>query len=150
MNLKNILRGIPLFNNLSDEDLDLLASKLRKEDYPKGTTLFEEGDVGDTMYIVESGQLAVIAQNGGERIASMGPGNFVGDIALLLPQPRTATVQVSIDARLWLLGRKDFDELIDTRPALALEMLRELSRRLVTTTRKPRLQPGLNDLAQGG
>ncbi|HHJ06010.1 MAG TPA: cyclic nucleotide-binding domain-containing protein, partial [Anaerolineae bacterium] len=141
MDLKSILRGVPLFNNLNDEDLTLLASKLRKEDYPKGTTLFKKGDVGDTMYIVESGQLTVIGDAGDEPIALMGPGNFVGDIALLLPEPRTATVEVSIDARLWLLGQKDFDQLIDTRPALALEMLRELSRRLVTTTRKTRKKP---------
>jgi len=141
LDLKSILRGVPLFHNLNDEDLDLLASKLRKEDYPKGTTLFQKGDVGDTMYIVESGQLTVLGGNGDEPIALMGPGNFVGDIALLLPEPRTATVKVSIDARLWLLGQKDFDQLIDTRPALALEMLRELSRRLVTTTRKTRKKP---------
>ena len=141
MDLKSILRGVPLFNHLNDEDLTLLASKLRKEDYPKGTTLFRKGDVGDTMYIVESGQLTVLGDNGDEPIALMGPGNFVGDIALLLPEPRTATVEVSIDAKLWLLGQKDFDPLIDTRPALALEMLRELSRRLVTTTRKTRKKP---------
>jgi predicted acylesterase/phospholipase RssA len=141
LDLKSILRGVPLFTHLNDEDLNLLASKLRKEDYPKGTILFKKGDVGDTMYIVESGQLTVVGDNGDEPIASMGPGNFVGDIALLLPEPRTATVKVSIDARLWLLGQKDFDELLDTRPALALEMLRELSRRLVTTTRKTRKKP---------
>jgi predicted acylesterase/phospholipase RssA/CRP-like cAMP-binding protein len=138
LSLKNILRGIPLFKNLTDEDLDLIASRLRKEDHPKGNILFEEGDPGDAMYLVESGQLAVVGQKHGEHIALIGPGNFVGDISLILAQPRTATVQVTIDAQLWLLEKKDFDDLITTRPSIALEMMRELSRRLVTTTRRKR------------
>ncbi|MFQ5578836.1 MAG: Crp/Fnr family transcriptional regulator, partial [Anaerolineae bacterium] len=138
MSLKSILKGIPLFKNLTDEDLKLVASRLHQQSYPKGTILFNEGDRGDAMYLVESGQLTVIGQEGEERIATIGPGNFVGDIVLLLPQPRTATVEVTIDARLWLLSKKDFDDLIASRPGIALEMMRELSRRLVTTTRRKR------------
>ena len=138
MNLRSILKGIPLFKHLDDEDLELLASHLHRESYPKGTILFNEGDIGDTMYLVESGQLAVVGDDARETIAFMGPGNFVGDISLLLAQPRTATVQVTIDVNLWILHKKNFDTLIDTRPSIALEMMRELSRRLVTTNRRKR------------
>jgi NTE family protein len=135
---KDILRGIPLFNNLNDDDLQLIASRLYKESYAKGTVIFREGDFGDTMYLVESGQVAVLSQEVKEPIALLGPGNFAGEISLLLAQPRTASLEVTIDAQLWALHKEDFDDLISTRPAIALEMMRELSKRLVTTTRRKR------------
>lgn len=135
---KDILRGIPLFNNLSDKDLRLIADRLRKESYAKGVVVFREGDVGDTMYVVESGQVVVVSQETNETIAVLGPGSFVGEISLLLAQPRTASLEVTIDAQLWALSKADFEDLISTRPAIALEMMRELSKRLVSTTRRRR------------
>jgi len=135
---KEILKAIPLFKNLNDDDLELIAACLHKENYPKGKVVFKEGDIGDTMYLVESGQVQVVGAEQAEPIAVMGPNNFVGDLALLLGQPRTAALQVTIDAQLWALKKEDFDNLIDTRPTIALEMMRELSRRLVTTTRRKR------------
>lgn len=137
---KDILRGIPLFNNLSDGDLRFIASRLRRESYPKGTLIFSEGDIGDTMYVVESGQVVVFSQASRETIAVLGPGTFVGEISLLLAQPRTASLEVTIDAQLWALCKQDFEDLISTRPAMALEMMRELSKRLVSTTRRRRRQ----------
>jgi predicted acylesterase/phospholipase RssA/CRP-like cAMP-binding protein len=135
---KDILRGIPLFNNLGDEDLRLIAKHLRQESYPKGAVVFREGDFGDTMYVVESGQVVVVSQATGETIALLGPGSFVGEISLLLAQPRTASLEVTLDAQLWALNKNDFESLISTRPAMALEMMRELSKRLVSTTRRRR------------
>ena len=142
MSLKSILRSIPLFNNLSDDDLDLIATRLHKETYAKGSVIFREGELGDSMYLVESGQVAVVGEATGETIALLGPGSFAGETSLILAQPRTATLQVVIDAHLWVLNQKDFNELIISRPAMALEMLREVSQRLVTTTRGKRRHTG--------
>ncbi|MEM7034960.1 MAG: cyclic nucleotide-binding and patatin-like phospholipase domain-containing protein [Chloroflexota bacterium] len=135
-----MLKAIPLFRNLDDDDLDVIAAQLNKVDYPRGSIVFQEGDVGDSMYLVESGQVQVIGQDQDEIIAMMGPGNFVGDLALLLGQPRSAALEVTIDARLWALSKDDFDNLIDTRPTIALEMMRELSRRMVRTARRRRIR----------
>ena len=132
-----ILRSIPLFKNLSNDDLKLLATRLNKVSYNKGQTVFEEDEVGDTMYLVESGQVAVVGRQAGD-IAHLGPGSFVGEISLLLAQPRTASLQVMIDAELWALNKKDFEELLTTRPTIGLEMMREISQRLVSTTRGKR------------
>lgn len=132
-----ILRSIPLFKNLSNEDLKLLANRLNKVSYAKGQVVFEEDEVGDTMYLVESGQVAVVARHSGD-VAHLGPGSFVGEISLLLAQPRTASLQVMIDAVLWALNKKDFEELLATRPTIGLEMMREISQRLVSTTRGKR------------
>jgi CRP-like cAMP-binding protein len=140
LTLLYILRGIPLFKNLDDNDLKLIAGKLRQERYAKGDFVFKEGDVGDTMYLVESGQVAVVQDDAGEAIAYLGPGSFVGEISLLLAQPRTASLKVIIDAELWALRKQAFEELLNARPSIGLEMMRELSQRLVTTTRGKKRQ----------
>ncbi len=145
MILSNILKNTPLFKNLSKDDSELVVKYLTLETYSKGTFVFHKGDVGGVMYLVESGQLAVLDDEELESIALLGPGNFVGDLSLLLGEKRTASVKVIIDARLWILHKKDFDVLVSSRPSIAIEMTRELGRRLVTTTqrkarsRKPRI-----------
>lgn len=131
-----ILRSIALFKNLSNEDLKLIAGRLKKESYPKGSFVFREGDTGDTMYLVESGQVAVVRKDDRETVAYLGPGSFVGEISLLLSQPRTASLKVMIDVDLWALRKQDFEELLATQPSIGMEMTRELSQRLVTTTRR--------------
>jgi predicted acylesterase/phospholipase RssA len=131
-----ILRGIPLFNNLEEKDLKLIASYLHKETYVKGDMVFNEGDVGDSMYLVESGQVAVRHANSDDTIAVLGPGSFVGETALLLAQPRTAGLQVVIDAELWVLSKEELEQILNSSPSIGLEMMRELSQRLVTTTRR--------------
>ena len=129
-----MLKNIPLFKNLAEDDLALVATQLYRENYPKGATVFNKGDFGDTLYLIESGQVAVVGENGKETIAFLGPGSFVGEISLLLASPRSATLQVLLDARMWTLSKTNFERLINTRPAIALEMMREMSKRLMTTT----------------
>ena len=131
-----ILRSISLFSNLSNEDLKLIANRLHKKTYAKGAYVFKEGDTGDAMYIVESGQVAVVRNDERETVAYLGPGNFVGEISLLLSQPRTAGLKVIIDAEMWALRKQDFEELLATHPTFGREMTRELSQRLVKTTRR--------------
>jgi predicted acylesterase/phospholipase RssA len=131
-----ILRGIPLFKNLENKDLKLIASYLHKETYARGDMVFNEGDVGDSMYLVESGQVEVRHAGSDETIAVLGPGSFVGETALLLAQPRTAGLRVAIDAELWVLSKEELDQVLKSNPAIGLEMMRELSQRLVATTRQ--------------
>ncbi|MCB0196250.1 MAG: patatin-like phospholipase family protein [Anaerolineae bacterium] len=129
-----MLKNIPLFRNLSDDDLELIATQLYHESHRKGSIIFKKGDVGDKLYLIESGQVTVVGEDGRETIAFMGPGSFVGEISLLLDRPRSATLQVMLDARMWILSRQNFERLINTRPSIALEMMREMSKRLVNTT----------------
>ena len=136
MQPKEVLKSVPLFRNLGEDDLDLLADRLHRERYSKDTMVFRKGDFGDKMYIVDSGQVAVLGDGAKETIALMGPGSFVGETSLLLAQPRTAHLRVMLDAQLWVLDRTNFEELISSRPSIALEMLREISKRLVTTTQR--------------
>ena len=134
--LEQRLRAIPLFRDLPDESLRSIAARLKGERYPRGAVIFREGDAGDAMYLVESGQLEVTTGVGGaeQALAYLGPGSFVGEIALLLGQPRSATLRVVIDADLWALHKQDLEGLLAEYPSIALHFTRELGQRLVATS----------------
>ena len=134
--LDHRLRVIPLFRDLPDESLKSIATRLKQERYPQGAVIFREGDAGDAMYVVESGQLEVSTGSGDSEhpLAYLGPGSFVGEIALLLGQPRSATLKVVIDADLWVLHKEDLEELLAEYPSIALHFTHELWQRLVTTS----------------
>jgi len=138
--MRQALKEIPLFKNLSDEDLDSIAARLKHESYAKGKVIFEQGDVGDAMYLVESGQVIVWDEKEKRALAYLGQGSFVGEIALLLPEPRTASLRVGLDANLYVLKKEDFDQLLNERPTIAVYMTRVLSQRLLDTT-KERFKP---------
>lgn len=134
--LEQSLRIVPLFRDLPDGSLKSIATRLRQARYPQGAVIFREGDAGDAMYLVESGQLEVATGVGDSEqpLAYLGPGNFVGEISLLLGQPRSATLKVVIDAELWVLHKQDLEELLAEYPSIALHFTRELGQRLVTTS----------------
>jgi predicted acylesterase/phospholipase RssA len=132
--LEHRLRAIPLFRDLPEESLKFIHSRLKRERYPQGAVVFRQGDEGDAMYLVESGQVQVVAEDIQQPLAYLGPGSFVGEIALLLGQPRSATLKVVIDAELWALHKRDLNELLTEFPSIALHFTREIGQRLVTTS----------------
>jgi predicted acylesterase/phospholipase RssA/CRP-like cAMP-binding protein len=126
------LNRIPFFRGLSPETLSAISAKLQKVHLENDEVVFSEGSLGDSMYLIESGQVKVSVTTGKiEKIINyLGPGNFFGEMALLLDQRRTATVTVTIDADLWMLRKVDLDELLVDHPEIVLEITKELSRRL--------------------
>lgn len=133
------LRRIAFFRNLPFIVVADLATRLRHERYRQGETVFVEGGLGDSMYFIESGQVKISTGSGSqERVLNyLGPGNFFGEMAVLLNQRRMATVTVVIDADLWVLRKADLESLLEKYPAVALQITEELSRRLTDTIRKP-------------
>jgi NTE family protein len=133
------LRRIPFFSELPDGELWAISEQLRHERYLKGQIIFSEGEEGDTLYLIESGQVQVITGLPPDEkiLAYLGPGNFFGELALLLNEPRSATVQVVIDAEVWVLRKGDLETLLEDHSVIALQMSRELSRRLVETSHMP-------------
>lgn len=134
--MRQALNAIPLFKNLQDDDLDSIAALLKQISYAKGQTIFKQGDMGNAMYIVGSGQVVVWDEKANEALAYLGPGSFVGEIALLLSEPRSASLRVAIDANLFVLEKDAFNQLLAERPQIAIHMTRELSQRLVKTSKK--------------
>lgn len=150
--MRNDLRLIPFFSDLSDDVLSAIEKYCRREHYGRGELVFAEGDFGDRMYIIQSGQVKVTAErDGAERIFSyLNPGNFFGETALLTGEPRNAGVRVVIDSDLISLGRQELQELIETYPSIAVEISRELSRRLTRQIQTPVQQQELNIIAVVG
>jgi NTE family protein len=97
--------------------------------------LFHTGDDGDACFIVESGSLQVSTSIDGQELAVLAPGAVVGELALLLNEPRSATVTAIGDTKLLELRRDDFDALIAKHPALSVGLTRQLGRRIVNSNR---------------
>ncbi len=100
------LAALPPFSHLADGDLRLLAAQGTWVNAAPGEVLMRQGEVGDAFYVIASGQLDIIVDGAVER--TRGPGEHVGEIALLLDQPRNATVRAATPARLYRLDREGF------------------------------------------
>ncbi len=137
--MQRSLRSIPFFSDLTDEILEAISRRLHREHYHKGAIIFSEGEAGDCMYLIESGQVKVfVGQDRQEKVlAYLGPGNFFGETALLIGERRTANVAVVLDVELLVLRKEDLDELLLLHPTLTLELSRELSRRLGNVNQAP-------------
>ncbi len=129
------LRAIPLFSNVSDDDLEQVASHLIERRFPRNTTIVEEGLAGDYMYVIREGRVKVtkLSEDGREKILEfLDTGAFFGEMALLDRAPRIASVKTLKPARLLALSRMDFLNLLRKSPDLALAVIQELCKRLRT------------------
>jgi CRP-like cAMP-binding protein len=126
------LRAVPLFEGLSDAGLERLATRAAEIECEPGQVLVVRGDPGSGMYVVLEGTVVVELRGGLH--TDLGPGNFFGETALLVPTTaRGARVRASTAARCLSVPREDFLALVESEPSLALNMLRELARRLADT-----------------
>jgi putative peptide zinc metalloprotease protein len=127
-----LLRGMPIFDELSSQELDQLAAWLEPQTIGAGEILFHEGDPGDKFYIVESGELVISRDIEGQQveISRREPGDYVGEIALLQNRPRTASITVSIDTNLLSLKAEYFQKLLSNYMQLSATVSRTGTRRL--------------------
>jgi len=101
-----LIRGLPLFELCSKRDLRRIAALADERRLEPGTELIREGEPGTEFYVVVEGEIEV--RRGTRRVARLGAGSFVGEIALLRDVPRTATVRVVADATFWTLDGGHF------------------------------------------
>jgi NTE family protein len=140
--LEQQLRAIPFFRNLPVDALEAIVDRLKLESFAPGDVVFRKGEPSGSMYLVRSGQVDVVLEGDmtphadREPLASLGPGSFVGELGLLLDEPRSATLLAVTESELLGLSRSDLDSLLDRYPAIALDLSRELGRRLVATNRR--------------
>ena len=129
-----LLRRVGLFAETPDRALAGVAQVVSEVEVAAGATVMEEGSVEDWMYVVVDGELEVVSA---DRRATVGPGGVVGELAVLDPMPRSATVRAVTDCLLFRLDKAAFDEVLGERPEIARGVIRELVGRLREVRERP-------------
>ena len=126
------LRRVPLFAELSEDDLSWIADAGEAVELSGGDLLAGEGDPGDALFVIISGELEVVKRSRTTDIpiAVLGPGEIVGEMAIFEAQPRMASVRAVLPTRVIRIGRDVILELVRTRPSATLSMLRTVMGRL--------------------
>ena len=131
MNLQD-LRKSPLFEGLSDEELQHLMDNAEPVSLHAGNVLMKQGDPGNTAYVIVSGELEVTKQSGQSKIKIdvRNPGDVLGEMALLSQAPRSATVTAVTDCETLCISKNVFDNLLSTSPSAAKAVLHWIMARL--------------------
>lgn len=132
-----LLRKVPLFESLEDADLSALREITRTRTYPRGTTLFSQGDPGDELVIILEGSVKVelLTPEGKELTLTMLKAfQFFGELALFDDMPRSASVSALEDTRVMVLGKQDFHRMLDEHPRMFFPIMKHLTRRLRVLT----------------
>jgi len=128
------LRQVPLFVDLSPADLKHVAEVAAEQFYADGEVVAEQGEPGDEMYVVVSGEMRVLlSRDGGApaEVARRVPGQSVGEMAVISHAPRMASIVAAGRVRVLVLDRLRFERILRERPEASLAVMRELCNRLV-------------------
>ena len=128
MELAQQLATVPLLANLNERVRRRLAETGKRRTYEPGDTVVKEGSTGTALYIVLRGRARV--EQGGTTLASLVPGDFFGELALIEEHPRSASVIAEEETECLLFPAWEFTALLDEHPEIAVPIMRELIRRL--------------------
>lgn len=136
------LSQVPLLQQLPPEEVKAILPFVNRRSYRKGTTLFRQGEPGDSLIIVERGQVEIVDVRGGGRVvATLGENEVVGEMALLTGEPRSAMALAATDLRIWLILKEDFDRVLETSPHLAAAVKLLVADRLADMQRQHTIDP---------
>ena len=130
---QDLIRDIPLRARLREPDLRALASRGRARSFRAGAVIFREGEPGDSLHIVIEGsvRINVLSATGEEAtVALLGPGECVGDLALLDGRPRSGSAVAAGPTKTLVVKREDFRRWLSERPRASLALLETLSLRV--------------------
>jgi CRP-like cAMP-binding protein len=122
----------PLFEGLSKKELAQLARSTDDLEVPAGKVLCKQGELGREFFVIVEGEAEV--ERGGQKIDTMGPGDFFGEIALVEKTHRTATVTATTPLRFFVLTSQSFWTLLDHNPEVERKVLRALAKRVLATS----------------
>ena len=126
------LRASPLLASLPHSEIERLASRAKREEYEVGDELIKEGTSGASAYFIAGGTCEVRRKRGGQnrRVAVLGPGDFFGELSILDPSPRTATVTAAEPVVVFVLSGYDFNSALKSNKGMALHLVKVLASRL--------------------
>ncbi len=129
----DVLRQIPIFSKLGDEELKTISDTAIRKKYSKESIIVHEEDEGNSLMFILSGRVKVVllSEGGKEIILSiLGDGDFFGEMSLLDGEPRSATVIAMKDSTMLVIQRNDFLKQLKQNPTIATGVLSEMSRRI--------------------
>jgi len=129
----DLLKDVPLFGGLDDDDLQRLALLITEKHHPKDSVVVSVVDPGDALFIVADGEVKVSlwSDNGREIILdTLGAGSFFGEMSLVDGEPRSANVTTTVDSLLLRLDRKEFLKVLRSYPQIAINVMTEVCVRL--------------------
>ncbi len=124
----DVLDRVPLFADLEERDLERVADRFQERSFREGATVVEEGSTGTSFFVIAEGNAAVSVA--GDVKASLGPGDYFGEMAIVDEGVRSASVTAATDLRCYFLTPWDFRPLVEEHPELAWKLLQNLARRL--------------------
>ena len=133
------LKAVPFFTQMNDQELDVIRSLAIEKSYPKNAVVLTEGEIGDSLYMIESGRVKVFIgdEDGREIILKLlGPGHFFGEMAMIDQQPRSASVTTQEASTLLVLTHAAFEACVERAPRIANMVLRVLAQRVREADRK--------------
>ena len=133
------LKAVPLFTLLNDEELELMRSLAVEKSFPKHAVVLTEGEIGDSLYMVESGRVKVFIgdEDGRELILKiLGHGHCFGEMSLVDQQPRSASVTTLEPSTFLILSHSAFEQCLERAPRIASMVLRVLAQRVREADRK--------------
>ena len=147
----DMLRGIGIFADLTEEDRDEVAGRMRLRRSSRGDLLFQEGDPGEEMYVILSGSVAITVRStsGDEvKLSDVAAGNFFGEMSIIEQAPRSATCRAEADGEFLALDARAFHDLIANRPRAAMAILRRMA--AITAARLGQTGSLLSQMVQWG
>jgi CRP/FNR family transcriptional regulator, cyclic AMP receptor protein len=124
----DLLHRIPLFSAFDGKKLKRLGMLADQVHVPAGKVLMRQGDNGTDMMVIVNGQVSV--ERDGERLNTLGNGDFFGEIALVDGGPRTATVTTETPSSLLVITHRDFHSLMDEFPEVAGQVMNAMANRI--------------------
>jgi len=124
----DLLKSVPLFAGCSKADVQRIAEIADELDLAEGATLIREGERGREFLVVVEGTVRVTRK--GRKLRDLGPGDFIGEIALVADVPRTATVTATSPVRLLVVTDRAFRRLLERTPTVSAKVLQSLGERL--------------------
>lgn len=142
-----LLRRVPLFARVDQLKLKLLALASGRIVFESGNILFRQGDDGDAAYAIISGTAEILVEgpDGLIPINKSGPGEIIGELAIVCEVPRSATVRATSRLDTLCIGKQEFLQLLHDTPEIGIEVIKVLGFRLLSmTTEVTRLRRGLD------
>lgn len=124
----SLVRSVGVFEHVEPADIDAVARIATEVEFPGGRTIARQGEIGNGLFIIAAGRVDVVRD--GEHVATLGPGEWFGELAVLARSPRVASVVASEPTTCLAIAAWDTEQLLLERPALAIGMLRSLAIRM--------------------